>query len=271
VRDDAPRLHFTRVPALGLEYFHARELTYVYPPHLHEVHSIGVMLQGVETISLADGRVYTARAGSVLLINAEELHANESAASEYIAMKVPPATLREIAQTEVRFREPVADDAQAFAALQQLFATFADGSQLEIESEFVAAMSLLLERYANVSAATASNRAAVAAARDYLKAHFADDVSLAALTEVAGLSAFHLVRLFHAEVGVPPHEYQLQLRIAHARRLLRDGQPIAEAALQTGFFDQSHFSRRFKRIVGMTPGQYAGDSKIVQDGEDDDR
>ena len=57
----------------------------------------------------------------------------------------------------------------------------------------------------------------------------------------------------------------MQLRVAYARKLIRDGESISEAALATGFCDQSHLSRTFKRIVGLTPGQYIARSKIVQD------
>jgi AraC-like DNA-binding protein len=70
------------------------------------------------------------------------------------------------------------------------------------------------------------------------------------------LSPFHLLRVFRNRAGFPPHEYQTQVRIAHARRLIRAGVPLSQTAVETGFFDQSHLSRNFKRIVGVTPRQY---------------
>jgi AraC-like DNA-binding protein len=78
------------------------------------------------------------------------------------------------------------------------------------------------------------------------------------------MSPFYLLRVFHNAVGVPPHEYQTQVRIAQARKLIRKGMSISQVALTTGFFDQSHLYRNFKRIVGVTPGQYLSQSKIVQ-------
>ena len=101
--------------------------------------------------------------------------------------------------------------------------------------------------------------------RDYLKTHYAENVSLAQLTAITNLSPFYLLRVFGNQVGCPPHEYQTQVRIAHARKLIRKGNPISAVALETGFFDQSHFSRNFKRIVGVPPGQYYSQNKIVQD------
>jgi AraC-like DNA-binding protein len=101
--------------------------------------------------------------------------------------------------------------------------------------------------------------------RDYLKSHYAENVSLAQLTSITNLNPFHLLRIFRNKVGVPPHEYQTQLRIAHARKLIRYGKSISEAAQETGFFDQSHLSRNFKRIVGVTPGHYSSHINNVQD------
>jgi AraC-like DNA-binding protein len=90
--------------------------------------------------------------------------------------------------------------------------------------------------------------------RDYIKSHYAENVSLSELASFADLSRFHLLRLFRNQMGVPPHKYQTQLRITHARKLLRNGHSILKTAFETGFFDQSHFSRNLKRITGGTPG-----------------
>jgi AraC-like DNA-binding protein len=98
---------------------------------------------------------------------------------------------------------------------------------------------------------------AVARTRDALHERFAEEVPLESLAAVAGLSKCHLVHLFHREVGLPPHAYQIQLRVARARVLVAAGVPLAEVATMTGFADQSHLTRLFKRVVGMPPGQYA--------------
>ena len=76
------------------------------------------------------------------------------------------------------------------------------------------------------------------------------------LAEIAGLSPFHLSRIFAKEVGVPPHSYQLQIRLKKATDLLALGRPIVEVALETGFCDQSHFQKAFKKKFSITPGEY---------------
>ncbi len=98
---------------------------------------------------------------------------------------------------------------------------------------------------------------AVASARDFLHEHATDEVRLERLAEEAGLSPFHLARSFTTHVGLPPHAYQLQLRVGRAKALLADGAAPAQAAAQTGFCDQSHLGRHFRRLVGVTPGAYA--------------
>ena len=82
-------------------------------------------------------------------------------------------------------------------------------------------------------------------------------VDLETLAKRAGLSRFQALRAFKQRYGLPPHAYQLCLRISHARGLLREGLPAAEVALRCGFADQSHFTRHFKRMNGVTPMQYA--------------
>ncbi len=84
----------------------------------------------------------------------------------------------------------------------------------------------------------------------------ASPLSLSQLSAVAGLTPSHFVRAFSQHYGMTPHAYLLDRRIRHARTLLRQGQPLAEVALASGFADQAHFQRQFKRRVAATPGQY---------------
>lgn len=86
--------------------------------------------------------------------------------------------------------------------------------------------------------------------------HFAESLSLEDLSRVALLSPFYLQRLFLKNTGVSPHEYLIESRIERARGLLLEGRSIASVAADTGFVDQSHFTRSFKRVVGIAPGRY---------------
>jgi AraC-like DNA-binding protein len=99
--------------------------------------------------------------------------------------------------------------------------------------------------------------------RDYLEEHADREISLEELSRVANLSPFHLNRSFSKTFGMPPHAYQIQMRILQAKRLLRKNRSIEQVAIETGFVSQSHFGSHFKRLVCVTPKQYIQDSKNV--------
>lgn len=100
-------------------------------------------------------------------------------------------------------------------------------------------------------------RRALAWARELLHERLEQEFGLDELAAEVGLNKAYLVRAFKRELGIPPHEYQMQLRVAHARRLLARGLPATQAAHAAGFYDQSHLTRWFKKVVGVTPGAYA--------------
>lgn len=101
------------------------------------------------------------------------------------------------------------------------------------------------------------NNFQLSAVIDFMHAHLEQDISLSALAHAANVSAPHLVRLFRRSTGFAPHQYLIHLRIQRAKELLiRGGLSISEVAAQTGFADQSHLTRHFKRIVGCTPRSF---------------
>jgi transcriptional regulator GlxA family with amidase domain len=92
--------------------------------------------------------------------------------------------------------------------------------------------------------------------REYLDDHYAVPVSLTDMASLASVSQATLVRRFHQDLGMAPHEYLVSRRIDAARALVKTGLPLPEIAHRTGFADQSHLHRHFTRIVGVTPGRY---------------
>lgn len=91
----------------------------------------------------------------------------------------------------------------------------------------------------------------------HLHEHYTERTSLGELASIARLSPFYFARLFRAQTGMTPGGYLRHLRIERAKMLLKDGMPISRVAFTTGFYDQSHFTRRFKRDVGLPPGRFA--------------
>ena len=92
--------------------------------------------------------------------------------------------------------------------------------------------------------------------RDLLLSDIGNDLSLPEVANSVGLSAGHLHRAFRRRFGLPPHAYLVQARVNRARRMLQAGASIVDAASTTGFADQAHLTRHFKRLVGLTPGRY---------------
>jgi transcriptional regulator GlxA family with amidase domain len=113
--------------------------------------------------------------------------------------------------------------------------------------------------------ASDGERPAVTAALEYMETHFAEDVTIAKLAALVSLSPFYFARAFEKEIGLPPHAYLESIRIRKACELLDQGSTLASTALSAGYVDQSHLTHRFKRILGITPGQYVRRSKIRQD------
>lgn len=70
------------------------------------------------------------------------------------------------------------------------------------------------------------------------------------------VSPYHMIRQFKTEMGLTPHQFQIQSRIRKAQRMLQEGNTVTEVAFNTGFCDQSHFDRCFKKIVGIAPNEY---------------
>jgi AraC-like DNA-binding protein len=269
------RLKYWQVPNLNcLGLLHGSHITYHYPRHLHREYLVALMLGGKET-TICRNKSFAAFPGNIILINSEEAHDSHSVNTEYRIFKIPARTLTEIAgdvthpAKSVYFPKLLIEDNLIFRLLLDLHVKLEQqGPRLEHESQFVHSVGLLLARHSGASDVLRSpirkEPQYVKLTLEYIRAHYAENVSLNKLTSLTNLSPFHLLRVFGRQVGCPPHEYQTQVRIAQARKLIREGHSILDVALATGFVDQSHFSRHFKRIVGIPPGQYSR-SKIIQD------
>ena len=265
-KDDRWKLKFKLLPHLDdLKLIHIVDVTHDYPRHIHEELCIAIIVRGTET-HICRGRSYEAVPGDLLILNPEEAHESRSIGVEYKTVQINPRSFKRLWPDNPIpfFAEPVIRDPDLFRAFSRLYSTLlSNRSALEQEAELVSTVELLLNREDNWK--DAFEPRSVKKIRAYLRAHYSENVSLSSLAMIANLSPFHLVRVFKNETGVPPHEFQTQVRITHAQRLMREGCSISEAATETGFFDQSHFSRNFKRITGLTPGKYLSHSNIVQD------
>jgi AraC-like DNA-binding protein len=180
----------------------------------------------------------------------------------FVPVEKMTAAAREVgAPVDTPFFPPVMDDpALAVCFLEWCMAgTEPSAGRLRRETLEVAFLTALVRRHGGGTApAVGRERRAVRRIRAYLHAHVADPVSLDDLSALVDLTPAHLNRVFRREVGLPPYRYLQRLRIERAAWRLAGGAPIAETAYDTGFADQSHLTRQFKQVVGVTPGQYRG-------------
>jgi AraC-like DNA-binding protein len=102
-------------------------------------------------------------------------------------------------------------------------------------------------------------------AKELLHEKFSEQISLEELAVAAAMSRYHLVRRFTRQFGLPPHAYQIHLRIKRACTLLRLHHLPSQAGVAVGFADQSHFARHFKKVMGVTPGTYCDALDLTAD------
>ncbi len=261
----------------NLELLQARYATHVFPRHWNETYVIQVVEQGVNAF-YCERAIHTAPAGSIVLINPCEVHTGCSIGEVPLAYRTlypTPELLAEIAsqlvdrKTEIPFfPAPVVYDARLVKMLLNAHRACESGvDSLTTQTLILNALAILIRRHSDSHKPLrplGNEIAAVKRAKEYLTENFNKNISLESLAQIAYLSPFHLLRAFRKAVGLPPHEYLINVRVEHARQLLAQGRVIADVAFETGFCDQCHLNRHFKRIVGVTPGQYLKKSNFVQ-------
>ena len=108
--------------------------------------------------------------------------------------------------------------------------------------------------------------AAIRKVAEYIEQNSSERLTLQALAELTNLSLFRFATVFRRETGVSPHRYLCRVRVEHAKALLENGVPLAIVASEAGFFDQSHLSRHFKNLCGVTPGKYLSQLRSCERG-----
>lgn len=253
-------------PAPGVEALQARFVEHAYMPHSHRTWTVAVVHHGAAQFEV-DATHQRADSGELFVLEPEAVHTGMAAVPEGWAYKVlylDPELIHEWEEHDapapraarwVVFRDRALRD--ALLRMHAALAREADG--LELDETILTAVDALRPhlRPAPATDRTRAEHAAVRRARAHLCDHWDERVSLASLSAVAGLSRFELVRRFRAQLGLTPHAFQTNLRIARARALLRAGESPAAVAGACGFADQPHLTRSFRRAVGVTPARFA--------------
>ena len=252
----------------AMECLSATFHTLQYAPHSHETYCIGAMEAGLQ-IYRVRGVTHTAGAGDLYLINPGDIHEGRPHEKGYRYRMIYPsvALMREVLEdargkqlsgTPYFPRDAVSSPELAAEFIRLHKQMEAGLDRLETESRFHDFLVRLMGVHGGFRhpETTEDTGRAVYVARDYLDAHFAEDVRLSDIANAASLSRAHLVRAFKTEFHTPPHAWLTDRRIREARRLLRQGTSIADTALDCGFADQAHLTRHFKSRNGVTPAVY---------------
>lgn len=233
--------------------------------HTHDQFGIGVIVSGAQKSASGRGPV-EAGPGDVITVNPGEVHDGAPIGDEgrvwqmlYFDPDVIAGAVADIRQGgpgDLEFADPVLRQPPHTSMMRQLFAAMTT----EQTGAALHRRELLLKLLAEVmreAEAPASVPLGIRAARQRIDDDPATEITLADLANLAGLSQFRLLRAFDRAMGLTPHAYLLQRRIQLARRLIADGVELAQAASASGFSDQSHMTRIFRRSFGLSPGLYA--------------
>lgn len=249
---------------------HAYYVQHAYPRHSHDYYVISLIERGRQSFTHR-GTKHVTPPGGVILINPDVVHTGEAADEQGFELRslYPATALMETAVLELTgrqqafpfFKDVRVDHTWATNAVLSLHkALLQEAGILECEARILWTLTQLIKRYADIrftEQPLGQEKKAIQQARRYIEERFTERITLNQLAQQAALSPYYFLRVFRAEVGMPPYAYLESVRIRHAQRLIEAGKPLAEVALEIGFSNQSHMTRHFKKIIGATPGQYA--------------
>lgn len=257
-----------RCGSAGVEAVEA-ETRHAFPRHTHEHFGIGVIQRGAQRSHSGRGLV-EAGPGDTITVNPGEVHdgtpigeAGRAWKILYFAPAVIAEAVRDLSDGRIASREfphPVLRDpglAERFRRLFPLMTTGGGTGSMPREEAFLMLLTAVMREDRKDLRRAPAVPDAISRARGRIDDDPAAPVTLGDLARESGLSRFQVLRGFVKATGLTPHAYLVQRRIDVARRLLRHGLPLAEAAAASGFADQSHMTRIFVRTYGVTPRAYA--------------
>lgn len=250
----------------GIERIEAHFHGNAFEPHRHDTYALGLTLQGVQAFHYR-GIVHYSQPGNIIVLHPDEVHDGGAGTDEglrYRMMYLPPEMLIDTLGERPRglpfVPSPVIAD-RAFAAnLADVMRDLdEDIGELQIDG-VLAGIADALMRHADAPGTVSGRKydhAAIRRACDYLQSRSDRQISSGELENVSGLDRFTLARQFRMSLGTSPHRYLVMRRLEKARAMIGSGRSLVDIALETGFSDQAHFTRHFKRTHGMTPGRWA--------------
>lgn len=263
---------------LRLESYRFEGTQQPFPNHFHEYYVIGFVESGERCLSCKNNE-YAIQKGNVLLFNPGDNHAcvqNDGGTLDYRGFNISKEVMLDLTEevTGKRelpgFSENVIFDEEVICYLHPLHEMVMKGlCDFGKEENLLLLISMLIQRYGQpFENCIPECREEIEKACRFMEQHFAERIYLDQICRYAGLSKSTLLRVFTKSKGVTPYSYLENIRIGEAKKMLEQGFPPIEAALRTGFSDQSHFTNYFNRFIGLSPGVYREIFLAKSSGED---
>ena len=248
---------------LRLESYRFEGTQQPFPNHFHEYYVIGFVESGERCLSCKNNE-YAIQKGNVLLFNPGDNHAcvqNDGGTLDYRGFNISKEVMLDLTEevTGKRelpgFSENVIFDEEVICYLHPLHEMVMKGlCDFGKEENLLLLISMLIQRYGQpFENCIPECREEIERACRFMEQHFAERIYLDQICRYAGLSKSTLLRAFTKSKGVTPYSYLENIRIGEAKKMLEQGFPPIEAALRTGFSDQSHFPNYFNRFIGLSP------------------
>lgn len=263
-RSQPVRSEFRRPVGLGgLELIAADSHGSPFPVHSHDEYTL-VVIEAGHSRFICGQEVCDAGPGSLILLEPGVPHtggAVEAHPIRYRTLMVPIGLMLEAnaGRGRAAFRAPVVHDSALSQLVMRLHTQLMEARDpIALRGELLVLLEQVVERYgsAPVPEGDAREPRRVRVVREHLAANLTATASLDELSDLVSVSPFYLQRTFKAVTRMSPREYLMDLRIRRARALLREGMVPRAVATSVGFFDQSHFTRAFRKLTGVTPGVY---------------
>jgi len=250
-----------------LEIFEASDYQPSFPLHSHDTVCLTLLLRGTECTQVHQQELMTPFK-SISLTYPDEIHANPNknkGSYSFLTYYISPDVLAHFHGNEKYYfnNRIIQDD-----YLSDLLFQFAQAPEAS-ESTFKVVLDYFIQHHftnrPNHTIGEKLTELDYSEVVDFIDQKFAERLSIEQLAKMKNLSRFSFIRQFKKAKGITPSQYITLKRIQAAKQLLRKGLPIVDAVYNTGFYDQSHMSRNFKKLTGMTPRSYQQACNIVQE------
>lgn len=255
-------IHFQIANMRGVSVTHGYNISNIFPVHFHSTYTLGIIEQG-EREFFYRGEKIILKPNDIFIVQPFELHTNQSNDNSSHSYKVisfnldpiyyfPQLVINQInLLTEIKDFHSIAEYEQSSSRLLSLYESIIK----ELKTYSVKYCEVKLNEEISTK---------IILAKEFIEHNCDRDISLKEMANIACLSEFYFNRYFHKCFGLSPYAYYLVCKMKKSQHILLKQNSIIETTYNIGFFDQSHYTKLFKKHIGVTPGRYLRDNKKTE-------